>query len=649
MTVAASISLPPRAATPQGEPWVAFRPSQPQDPLVLVGRPGTPTRPTGTATPASAPDWTAWEEACTNRIRVFWLGTLYNREALARELQLEGASRADAASIVLEGYRRWGEDCFARLRGAFAVLVHDARENRLLATRDPLGSTPLFHARVGDEVRFACAIEALTQSPGASQRINRAAIADHLRHRWPKVDETFYESVRRVPPGHVMAIQGRTETYRRYWDPAPLGTRVNWVREGALEQFDALLDQVVERSISFGPTGIYLSGGLDSVSVAAVASAACRRRGLPVPHAFSLVFPHEDCNEEQIQRGVASDLNLPQVILPIQEAAGHRNLMEAALELTGHMPSPLLSFWLPAYLRLGDQAVENGCRTILTGAGGDEWLGVTPVLAADLVREFNFLGLYRLWRSNHRSYEVARLDMLRAVLWTFGLRPVLREYWKRSRARAALAQGVQTYLPAVSERRAKQRAARALPGWLAPDLDLRRDLDERLQLIAAAAAAEPESESFYLRELRVTLDHPLIALEMEETFTASRRIGARYAQPYWDPDLVDLLCRIPPDVLNRGNRSKGLVRESLERRFPGQGFRRQKKALATSFFTTRILHDAGQQWKRMGGIQALADHGVVEPAALEEILSQQISGAPVRYAQLAWNVLNLEAWVRSRS
>lgn len=647
MTIGASLASPPCATAPTAEPWISYRPTHPQEPMILGGRRGNPARPVGPSA-TDVPNWTEWEQAGDSRIRVLWLGTLYNREALARELPLASTANCNPASLVLEGYRRWGGEVFARLRGAFAVLVHDAWENRLLATRDPLGSTPLFHARVGEEVRFACAIEALIESPGTSQRINRAALADHLRHRWPKVDETFYESVRRVPPGHVMDIQGRKETYRRYWDPAPLGTSVNWVREGALEQFDALLDQVVERSLSFGPTGIYLSGGLDSVSVAAVAAAACRREGLPVPHAFSLVFPHEECNEEQIQRGVASDLHLPQVILPIQETVGHRSLMEAALDLTGNMPSPLLSFWLPAYLRLGGQAVEKGCRTILTGAGGDEWLGVTPVLAADLVREFNLLGLYRLWRSNHRSYEVARLDMLRTVLWTFGLRPVLREIWKRSRARVALAQGVQACLPAVSERRAKQRAARALPGWLAPDLELRRELDERLQLIAAAAAAGPASESFYLRELRVTLDHPLIALEMEETFTASKRLGVRYAQPYWDPDLVDLLCRIPPDVLNRGSRSKGLVRESLERRFPGQGFRRQKKALATSFFTSRILHDAGQQWKRMGGIQALADHGVVEPAALEEVLNYQISGDPVRYAQLAWNVLNLEAWVRSR-
>src|SRR3954453_8732960 len=88
-------------------------------------------------------------------------------------------------------------------------------------------------------------------------------------------------------------------------------------------------------------------------------------------------------------------------------------------------PAPLLSFWLPAYRALGVAGRERGCTTILNGGGGDEWLTVTPVYAADLLLARDLRGLYRLGQSLRRSFRVSPPRVTRNILWRYGAREVL--------------------------------------------------------------------------------------------------------------------------------------------------------------------------------------------------------------------------------
>ena len=161
-----------------------------------------------------------------------------------------------------------------------------------------------------------------------------------------------------------------------------------------------------------GPAAIYLSGGLDSVSVAAVAAQISQRKGLPPPWALSLGFPAE-CNEEEIQRGVAKNLGLPQVFMTLGDAVGQDGLLLAALKMNGQCSMPLLNPWYPAYHRLGLEGKQRGCKVILTGGGGDEWLGVSPFLAADLMRSLDVVGLYRLWSTMQSSYPLPWYSIMR--------------------------------------------------------------------------------------------------------------------------------------------------------------------------------------------------------------------------------------------
>jgi len=173
--------------------------------LELGGVPGQPLP--GTAERASC--------------RVVFDGILYNREELSDSLVGPSDPARDDADLVLRAYLRWGDDVLRRLKGLFALIVWDGARDSLLCARDPLGIYPLFYAEAGGDLLFSTSTEALVRHPGVSGSVNRAAIADFLVSRFPALDETFFEAVKRVPPGHAMRIAGASRTVYRYWDPHP--------------------------------------------------------------------------------------------------------------------------------------------------------------------------------------------------------------------------------------------------------------------------------------------------------------------------------------------------------------------------------------------------------------------------------------------
>jgi len=308
------------------------------------------------------------------------------------------------------------------------------------------------------------------------------------------------------------------------------------------------------------------------------------------------------------------------------------------LDLSSKRGAPVIGCWLPGYRSLGLRARDAGCKTILTGAGGDEWLGITFYLAADLLRSFDLAGWTRFARTVRRSFNSTRASLLRNLVWKFGLRPIVRE---------AAIRGLEATVPDVLRRRRRRRMSDAIPDWVAADPALR----EQLLVRAGRATGSREwerSRKFYLQEGRIGLDHAIVSLEMEEVFENGRHLGVRMAQPYWDPDLIDLLYRIPPDVLNRGGRAKGLVRETLARRFPDLGLERQKKVIATNYFTGVMLGQGRRIWDESGGLQALAELGVVDPVRVNQAAERMFSSGNARAANRIWNMLNLEAWVRPR-
>jgi asparagine synthetase B (glutamine-hydrolysing) len=576
-----------------------------------------------------------------SRYSAIFDGALFNRDELLAAMDDGQAAPKNDAELILEGYQQSGEQFLSTLRGTFALVIWDSLEDVLLCVRDPLGSHPLFFASARDQLVFSPSMDVLLRHPHVSRALNRSAIVDHFLDRYPRLEETCHEAISRVPPGHALRVTPEGQRSFRYWDPAPNG-ELKWLTEDEVDRFDELLDTAVKRCLRFGPSGIFLSGGLDSVTVAAVATEQCRLENLRKPWALSLIFPDPLSNEEIVQRGVGSQLGLPHVVKPFFEATGGNGLLGPALELTKTLAAPLMNTWLPAYYQLAVEGKQRGCTAILTGGGGDEWLGLSPLLAADLLREFDFRSVFRLWQSMRKSLRRSSVALAWNLMWKFGaqqfLLPPTHKFVKE----------VAPWALKLRRKVSLSTPAWVAPDWLAPDSELRRQFDLRRE--EEHATKQQSSDSYYIRDIRPALDHAVVSWELEEMFEVYQRAGVRMFQPFWDTDLVDMLYRTPPFLLIQGGRTKGLVRSSLARRFPNLGFGQQRKVEATSFYASLIYKDGRDIWNNLNGAQALGEMGIVDRRILqptiEDLLARRKDGAA---AHRVWSTLNLETWARAHA
>jgi asparagine synthase (glutamine-hydrolysing) len=604
-------------------------PSLPERRTVLAGAAGGPGLELLAASVDDLPG-----AASDARAAVVFEGRLDARDELARELG-SSATLGDA-ELVLAAYHRWGRRFPARLRGAWAIVLLDGRTGGILATRDRLGIYPLHHTRAGGATLFATSPALLLAHPRADATLHRAVLAEILCYRFLDVRETAWAAVRRVPPAHLWerpadAATG-DERIERYWDPGTAGALAGPPEE-LTARFDELLDRAVGRCLEEGPAAIFLSGGLDSVSLAAVAAAQSEATGAPPPFALSLVFPDTEAHEAPVQRAVAEGLGLPQILLGFEEASGAGNPLIAAARTSRSFPAPVLTPWRAAYLRLGEEIRRQGRAGVITGHGGDEWLGVSIYLAADYIRRGDLAGLRRLWRTRRRSFRLTAARSAYYVLWLYGLRPVLAAAAVRALGRAA---------PRVVRVRKRRHLERTTPAWVAPDPDLRAELLRRGEELLP----DPPRGDFYQRANLDSIAHVQSTWEIEEIFESARICGAPLFAPFLDSELVEFLYRVPPELLSAGERTKGLVRNALSRRFPDLGFERQLKVAATPYFRSLVAEQGPAALAEAGGLPTLSEVGLVAPGAGSAII-RAIADRPRHETARLWFALSVEQWVQS--
>jgi asparagine synthase (glutamine-hydrolysing) len=558
---------------------------------------------------------------------VFFAGVLTNE----RELDPRGTrSHAQTAAALLQAK---GADGLTELRGAFAILAWDGASRTLTVVRDHIGLQPLFAARTAARWLFSPSPAALVACPEVSRALDAVAISEWLCGWYPAIEDTAYRDVKRVPPATITTIRARGVEQWRYWDPAPVTEPIPWSREEDLEAFEGLLTRAVTRAMqaTSGRCAIFLSGGVDSISVAAAATDVAHAAAEDRPIALSLVFPDAASNEEVIQAAVASRLGLRQHLVPFATAAGPTGLLEAALAMTASWPQPMLNLWAPAYRHLARLAAADGADVILTGRGGDEWLTVTPYVMADYARHGNVPGIWRMLRAWRRAHGGGVRDSWR-LFWTTAGRPL---------ASAAL----QTVVPERWHARRRRTLLSERPAWVAADPAIRAQMDERVDRWMEPARPP---HGFYVREMRTALFHPGITHDMEETWEFGRQGRQRVMHPFWDVDLVNALYRVPPDLLMKDGRAKWLLRRRLAARFPGLGLERRVKVSARSVFENLMCQEAPAAWRRLGGVRALAEAGVVSATGVESAYQRLADSRQLGTGRL-WALLNYETWARSRA
>lgn len=572
--------------------------------------------------------------------RVIFDGTLHDRAELERRLSIGNAKRINDADLVLAAYAKWGEDAWHRINGHFAILLWDQNRDRLFSLRDPLGAQPLFFAQTAGKLILSPCSRTLRLHPDVASDLNLPALVDYLARRWIKRDETCFEQIRRVLPGHVLNADQNESTVLRYWNPVPASGKIDWIPDAEVqERFEALLERSVVRSLKGGPAGIFFSGGLDSAAVATLAAELCSRDGMPAPQLFSFAVP-KPFDETIVQRGLASRLGLKQQLLEFDEVIPAGTILASGVALSGTLPAPLVNGWAPIFQKFLLEAARRGCRVMMTGEGGDELLGVSPYVAADLLRVGNLRGLYRLWRSNANFYPEVRWASLPTLVTRYGVRPLLEQRWPVSRVAAALKRRKALNAQLAT---AAGSASWVVPeSWIAPDPALRTAISTRL-LTRHTQDSNRRNESAWVMDLRRQLGAPRSSLRVEESYVLSRQNGMAIHDPFWDKDLIELMIRVRPLRRQRDGMPKALIRENLIQRFPGLGFESQQKKVLGNLVRSTTRAEIKQALGTPGKNWVLDELGVID----SQQMIREMGNPKGTKASRIRDVLNLEAWVRA--
>ncbi|MFH0809866.1 MAG: asparagine synthase (glutamine-hydrolyzing) [Pseudomonadota bacterium] len=337
------------------------------------------------------------------RLAVVYNGTIFNYLELTAELRAAGhhfASRCDT-EVLIHGWEEWGASVVEHLNGHFAFALWDAVERRLHLVRDRFGTKPLYYANLGGLWLFASEIKAILAHPDCSFGINHDALCEYFTFQNLFRFHTLFEGVNLLPPASVMSIDAETGDCRRHtwwdFDFSRPDTLIN-EREATTELRRLMVQAVQRQLVADVPVGAYLSGGMDSGSIVAIAS-----RKLEHMHTFTCgwhmggVSGVEASFDERVGAEKMASLFGTE---HYEQVVGHSDVARVLPQLVWHLEDLRLGMCYGNYYiaRLASRFV----KVCLAGAGGDELFGGYPWryyrVSGSLGREEFFDNYYAYWQ-----------------------------------------------------------------------------------------------------------------------------------------------------------------------------------------------------------------------------------------------------------
>jgi asparagine synthase (glutamine-hydrolysing) len=304
---------------------------------------------------------------------IVYNGEIYNFRELRTRLLSEGArlvSQSDT-EVLLKAYGRWGEKCLGELRGMFAFAIWDAKRSRLLLGRDPMGIKPLYYCSAGENFLFASELRTLLGTGLVPRRLDPAGLVNYLNFGSVYDPMTMIAGVSALEAGHYAVWENGRVTDSMYWDLAPrgrAGTASSYLagnttaRKDLEDDIYSTLDQAVRmQTVSDVPVGLFLSGGIDSSSLAGILS----RAGIRL-NTFSIIFREAEYSEAEYSRTVARAF-----------ASEHQEIMVSQRDVLDAIPYALKAMDQPTIdglntFLIARQTRAAGIKVALSGLGGDE-------------------------------------------------------------------------------------------------------------------------------------------------------------------------------------------------------------------------------------------------------------------------------------
>ena len=565
------------------------------------------------AQPVSNEDGTVW---------VMLNGEIYNYRELRDGLIAAGhefRTRSDS-EVLAHLYEEEGSALVERLRGMFAIAIWDRSRRRLLLARDHLGQKPLYWARRGSRFYFASEIKAILAAEPSLREVDPIALHEYLSIRVIGDPRSMFKGIRKLPPAHVLEVEGSREEIRRYWtlDYEP---KSNHSEEEALDELDTQLRETIEyHLVSDVPVGCFLSGGLDSTLITALVSSIT---GEPFK-TFSIRVPYGRYDEGPAARLVAERYGTEHFE---REVKG--NLLATLPTLVEHLDEP--SDPLSATLYQLAEMTAHEVKVCLGGDGGDELFG----------------GYDRYWAIPQVRYFALLPRSIRHSVIGSVLRLMPDGFWYKSLSNRL------RWLDEVADERDGRRYSRSLSFFYFPPGrrsqlytdDFSREVErfDAEQSIATwfdDAPASAAIDRMMMADLMVRLpNHSIMVLDR---MTMAHGLEAR--SPFLDHRLAEYVARLPSSLKVRGRGRRYLQTRLAKRYLPPEIIRRPKQGLSSP-----LPYVMGPAFAALfeGYLHRsrLVDAGYLREDEMERLTGEHLSGA-ADHGNRLWLLLNAEVWYR---
>lgn len=534
-----------------------------------------------------------------------WLtynGEIYNYLDLRETLIRRGhrfRSRTDS-EVIVHAYEEWGADCVSRLRGIFAFGIWDERDMTLFLARDPLGVKPLYYARYAGRLTFASQPKAILADPDFRREIDPHGLRDFLAFGYVPHARSAFAGMSKLPAGHTATLKGDALALHRYWE---LDCRPDLgdPREALQRLRVGLGDAVRSQLISDVPVGCFLSGGIDSSLLVALAQPQ-----LPSLRSFTVGFKEADSDERNFARIVAVHFGTQHH----ESVAQERDFGTRLCELQEFFDEPFDPNGPLPFMEVARLARQHDTVVALGGDGADEMFAgylryddfdrpawIPPGRPADIWRMLRRRGLLGPRRS--ASDDVARYFRYEGCLDAGGLN---------------------TLLDARFLEQLDDDAEAAMLPFHRPDLP-------------AVAAAQYMDMHLYL------VDHILCKVDR-----ASMAHGVEARVPFLDPELVRLAFRIPLALHYRHGERKALLKQVAAQFLPAEVVTPRKKGFSSPMGTWLGAHT--DTWVRSW----LEDGMLVQLGLLRPDWPQRLAALQTEQGEVGlrarWLLLTAELWAR---
>jgi asparagine synthase (glutamine-hydrolysing) len=578
-------------------------------------------------------DLVSGDQPIHNMDRTAWLvfnGEIFNHVEIRQSLIQKGYvfyTQSDT-EVIVHLYDEYGLNFVDHLNGQFAIALWDGRQQRLILARDRTGILPLYYTQCHRQLRFASEIKALLAVSSQAPALDTQALDQIMTYWAPVSPRTIFKDIFEVSPGELLILVDGKICKQRYWDwQFPKYNEYPHVNEKDLckKLYELLADATRIRLRADVPVGAYLSGGLDSSTIATLIA----QQNSSSLRTFSLNFSDEHLDEYDYQRLIIDKLNTQHS----QVHCNHTDIAEQFVQTIWRTESPILRTAPTPMGFLSALVRQKGYKVVLTGEGADEVLGGYDIFKENKIRQF--------WARQPQSKW--RPLLLKRLYPYLNLKEESGQYYLEQFFGMALDKPDLLYfshLPRwTTTARCKLFFSQSLKDQLLPDFE-----HQSLQQILPKDinAWHPFARAQYI-EAKTLLSGYLLCMQGDRMLM-SNSVEGRF--PFLDHRLIEFANGLHPKWKMRALKEKYLLKKVMAPHLPAEIVQRHKQPYqapdAPPFFTAGI----NEVVQTLTSSEMVSEFGYFDPAKVDKLITKIRQGRPIGYRDnMAFiGILSTQIW-----